>query len=257
MPNRDSGPGGALSPSTYVDEGVLAVWRSSGQFSSLCSGSTPASRCRAQSSNICTGFTDAVSSSSSTSSLSLGTHTEHSDAAQGATGLEVSSDPPGSILSQMLDATDVETRPTTAFELHSSSEIGLDLVAVESFGNQIARGTSTLLVLVEARWATELLDEVVDSGGFPVVSGCLEPETMLVVGPELASAAEARANTAVIATAAGVAKLDAFANGPEASSAVAADLVRALVTARFIDPADVAETIDLLVNGRLAPPSSR
>ena len=38
------------------------------------------------------------------------------------------------------------------------------------------------------------LDEVIDAGGFPIVFGCLEPETMLVVGEPLAAAAEALAS---------------------------------------------------------------
>jgi uncharacterized membrane protein len=179
------------------------------------------------------------------------------------TDLDVSSDPPGSTLWELLDGNGLDAPPTTPLELHSSCETGLDLAAVEGLAYLIEPGTSALLILVETRWATELLDEIVRSGGFPIISGCLEPETMLVVGPALAAAVEARSAVEVTAEAHGVTMLDALACRPDVSSAVAAEVVRALVVARFIDPIDVAATINALADARLvsaldpAPPENR
>jgi hypothetical protein len=143
--------------------------------------------------------------------------------------LDVSSDPPGSTLWQLLNGNGLGTSPPTPLELHSSGEVGLDLAAVESLAYQIEPGTSALLILVETRWATDLLEVVITSGGFPIVSGCLEPETMLVVGPQLATAAEAGETAEVLAAAQGVASLDALGATPEPAATVAADVIRALV----------------------------
>ena len=167
------------------------------------------------------------------------------------TDLDVSSDPPGSTLWQLLGRDALDAPPTTPLELHSSCERGLDLEAVEGLAYLIEPGTSALLILVETRWATDLLDAIVASGGFPIVTGCLEPETMLVVGPALAAAVEARSAMEVTAEADGIAMLDALACAPDVSSAVAAELVRALVVARFIDPGDVSATINALADARI------
>jgi hypothetical protein len=170
--------------------------------------------------------------------------------------LDVSSDPPGATLWQLLEGSDSDTRPPTALDLHTSCEVGLDLAAVESLAYQIEPGTSALLILVEAQWATELRDAVLTAGGFPIVFGCLQPETMLIIGPQLATAAEAVVAAETGATAHGITRLDALSSGPASSSTVAADVLRALVAARFIDPADVDDTIWALADAGLVPPSS-
>jgi hypothetical protein len=113
-----------------------------------------------------------------------------------------------------------------------------------------------LLILVETRWATDLLEVVITSGGFPIVSGCLEPETMLVVGPQLATAAEAGETAEVLAAAQGVASLDALGATPEPAATVAADVIRALVRGCIIDPAEVDDTIGALADAGVVLSSS-
>jgi hypothetical protein len=162
----------------------------------------------------------------------------------------------GTTLWQLLEGNDSDTPPPSSVELHPSGEVGLDLVAVESLAYQIEPGTSALLILLEAQWATELLDTVLTAGGFPIVFGCLQPETMLVIGPQLATAADAVVAAETGATAHGIARLDALSSGPASSSTVAADVVRALVAARFIDPAHLDDTINALADAGLVPSPS-
>ena len=78
---------------------------------------------------------------------------------------------------------------------------------------------------------------------------------MLVVGPPLAAAAEARASAEVIAAAHGVATLDVLATASEPTSIVVADVLRALVVACIIDPADVDDTVSALGDAGLVPSS--
>lgn len=170
--------------------------------------------------------------------------------------LEVTSDPSGATLWQLLEGNDSDTLPPASVELHTSREVGLDLIAVESLAYQIESGTSALLVLAEMQWATELLDEVLTAGGFPIVLGCLQPETMLVIGPQLAAAAETVVDAETRAAAHGIATLDALASGPTASSTVAADVLRTLVATHFIDPTHVDDTINALADAGLVPSPS-
>jgi hypothetical protein len=160
----------------------------------------------------------------------------------------------GSTLWQLLDGNGVATSPTTPLELHSAREVGLDLEAVESLAYRIEPDTTALLMLVETRWATVLLDEVARSGGYPIVFGCLEPETMLVLGPQLAAAAEAYVAADDIATALAVATLDTLARAPEPSSTVAANVIRALVGACIIDPTEVGDSIGALADAGIIAP---
>ena len=98
--------------------------------------------------------------------------------------------------------TTIPMRPSTAtLELLSSREIGLDLEALENFAHYLEPDTTTLLLLLEATWAMTLRDAAVAAGGAPIVFACLEPETMLVIGPQLTLAAEARSRSRAAAVA--------------------------------------------------------
>jgi hypothetical protein len=162
----------------------------------------------------------------------------------------------GTTLWQLLEGNDSDTPPPASVELRPSGEVGLDLVSAEGLAYQIEPGTSALLILVEAQWATELLDAALTAGGFPIAFGCLQPETMLVIGPQLARAAEAVVAAETGAAAHGIARLDALSSGPASSSTVAAEVLRALVAARFIDPAHVDDTVNALADAGLVPSPS-
>lgn len=106
-------------------------------------------------------------------------------------GLNVISTPPGAILRSFFEDPDPNSPALDELEWRSAGEVGLDLEAVEEFADRIAPGTSALLILAEPGWATEFLDVVLPSGGFPLVIGYLEPETMLLIGPQVAEAVRA------------------------------------------------------------------
>ena len=100
-----------------------------------------------------------------------------------------------------------------------------------------------MLMLVEQRWATELLDEALAAGGFPMAFGCLEPETMLVIGPQVASAACAAEEADVAAAARGAAAVDSMASGQAPSSMMAAGIIRALLVAGVIREANIDQVV--------------
>ena len=124
--------------------------------------------------------------------------------------------------------------PTESLELQSAREVGLDLDAVEGLGRLIEPGTCALLVLVELRWASDLLAAVLGSDGFPVISGCLEPETMLVIGLKLAAAVRSVAADERTTALRGAAMLDALASTRMAST-TAADVIQPLIAAGLLE----------------------
>jgi uncharacterized membrane protein len=146
--------------------------------------------------------------------------------------------------------------PSASLELQSSGEVGLDLAAVENLAQLIPPGTSALLILVEPTWVTDLLDAVVTAGGFPIVYGCLEPETMLVTGGSLAAAAGDASARERTAARRGAAMLDALASAQPTPAVVATDVIPALVDARLLDDCDVEDAIGALAAAGLVPVSS-
>ena len=108
-------------------------------------------------------------------------------------------------------------------------------------------------MLVQAKWASDLLDTVLESGGFPLVFGCLERETMLVVGPDLAAtSAAARAAERTTATR-GVAMLEVLATAP-AASPVVTQVIAALLDARLVDECEIDAAAGVLAAAGLIPP---
>jgi hypothetical protein len=160
-----------------------------------------------------------------------------------------------STLWRIFDADDPEPVPPEPLELRTAREVGLDLTAVEGLADLIRPMTCALLVLVELTWPTGLLDAVVVSDGFPIVSGRLEPETMLVLGPRLAAAARATYADERDAALRGAAMLDALATTRIASTTTA-DVIRPLVAAGLLDDCDVEDAIGALADAGLVPRSS-
>ena len=160
-----------------------------------------------------------------------------------------------STLWPLFDGDDPASLANEALELHSAREVGLDLEAVEGLAHLIEPGTCALLVLVELRWAADLLEAVLVSNGLPIVSGCLEPETMLVIGSKLAVAVRAAQADERTTALRGAAMLDALASTPIAST-TAADVIQPLVAAGLLDDGDVEEAIAALAAAGLVPPGS-
>ena len=122
---------------------------------------------------------------------------------------------------------------------------------VENFADRIAPGTSALLLLAEPTWATEVVDVVLPSGGFPLAFGCLEPETMLVIGPQVAAAAREAEAVDLAAAASGSATLRAMASARVPSSVMAAGIIRTLVVAGVIRQADIDHVVNSLAEAEL------
>lgn len=154
----------------------------------------------------------------------------------------------GSTLWQLLEGDETEAVLAVPLELSSAAEVGLDLTAAEQVAGLIEPGTSALLMLVEPTWVTDVLEAAAGSGGVPLVFGCLEPETMLLIGPHLASAGAAERAAERTASARGERMLDALA-----SSTIAADVVSALVEAQLLDSSDVEEAIKALAAVAIIP----
>jgi uncharacterized membrane protein len=151
--------------------------------------------------------------------------------------------------------TDPGHPPTDPLELQSAREVGLDLDSVEGLERLIGPGTCALLVLVELRWASDLLAAVLGSDGFPVLSGRLEPETMLVIGLKLAAAARSVSADERTTALRGAAMLDALASTRMAST-TAADVIQPLIAAGLLNDGDIEDAIGALAHAGLVPRSS-
>ena len=114
------------------------------------------------------------------------------------------------------------------------------------------------MLLVEATWVNDLLNVAVESGGYPVAYGCMEPETALVFGAHLAAAAESIASVERAKADRARVALDTLAReGPVWSSA--ADFLTTLVTSGVLEVAAVEDAIaalprkSLIATTRAAP----
>ena len=135
----------------------------------------------------------------------------------------------------------------------TSWEVGLDLDWIERLALLIEPGTSALLMLVQAKWATDLVAAVLQSGGVPIVFGCLERETMLVVGPDLAASSVATRAAERAAAMRGVAMLEALERAQPASK-FPTKVIAALVGAHLLDECEVEAAVGALAaNGLVAP----
>jgi hypothetical protein len=123
------------------------------------------------------------------------------------------------------------------------SLMGVTPADIERMGEDLAPGTGALIMLIEHRWAAGLRDAVADAGGRMVAQGFLTPDGLMLLGAELAAAADAidAIETAVeleaIATVRSVEALAAIEVAAEVEAAVAAHVVLTLVEAGFIEQA--------------------
>jgi len=169
-------------------------------------------------------------------------------------GGDAGSGPSESALWQLLEGNDVESLLAVSLELRSACEVGIDLEGIEGIEDLIQPGTSALLMLAEPIWVGDLLDEVLTSGGHPIVLGYLQPETMLVLGPKLASAASVARVPERTAAIRGAAMLDALRT-EKPTMRITAQVITALVDAHLLHESDVDEAIDALAAAGLLPRS--
>ncbi|MGZ4704440.1 MAG: hypothetical protein ACXWCM_06180, partial [Acidimicrobiales bacterium] len=121
--------------------------------------------------------------------------------------------------------------------MHDMSwETGIDIDTAEGIARLIEPGTSALLLLLEAKWAADLLGVARRSSGFPLLFGSLEREAMFLVGPRLVSAAEAVASSEGAIAARAAAMLEALAT--EGPATTAGQVLAALLSARVLSGRD-------------------
>ena len=162
--------------------------------------------------------------------------------------------PDGTVLWQLLKGDSSYESARAPLEFRGVGEIGLDLVAVEQLQYRIEPETAALFVLVEATWPTELIDPAIAAGGFPLLCGFLEPETMFVAGPEVARAVEVADAVFNATKARAETRVDALVRrGPPS---VALRALRTLVDANVVDWRDLDHAIDALVGAGLVKHAS-
>jgi uncharacterized membrane protein len=155
-----------------------------------------------------------------------------------------------SVLWRLLAEDDSEQLPAGSLDAHRAGDVGLDLTAVEGLAHSIEPGTSALLMLVETLWERDVLDAVLTADGFPIVFGRLEPETMLVIGADLGSAARVARVAERVSADRGAATLDAL-DIAETKATLAA-----LLNARLIVACDVEDALDALAAAGVVPLAS-
>jgi uncharacterized membrane protein len=72
-----------------------------------------------------------------------------------------------------------------------SREIGLDSDDMDEIADRIPRGTSVAFILLEHLWAIGLKESLRNTHGAVIASGWLTPATLIALGEEAATAAEA------------------------------------------------------------------
>lgn len=139
-------------------------------------------------------------------------------------------------------------------EITDASASGVSVADIRRIGRDLAPGTAAALLLLEHRWAVGLRDALRDAGGFPVAQGFLTLEGLVLIGAELAAAAEAVAALEIadaLEAEALLRSLEALAiveTASEVEATVAARTVRGLVEAGFIEQADAADAVAVLVS---------
>jgi hypothetical protein len=131
----------------------------------------------------------------------------------------------------------------------ASHSIGLDYKGIRQVVTKLPPGEAFGVLMFEHTWAISLRDAIRRAGGVPLAQGFLTPETLMMVGTELRTMAEAEQVIEVAEIIKSAAILDTLATLKEAEAiktAIAADVVRTLAIAEVIEEAAVKEAIDAL-----------
>jgi uncharacterized membrane protein len=129
------------------------------------------------------------------------------------------------------------------------TEAGLTSEEVRRVAATLEPGTAAALLLVEHRWAARLAAAVRDAGGRLVAQGFLTPDARVVLGEELAAAAEAEAALEVAEAVRGAALVEALRDLDEVET------VRALVAAGVLEDTAALEGVEALVAAGLIDPA--
>jgi uncharacterized membrane protein len=117
----------------------------------------------------------------------------HKDAETGdLVALNVQGEDLGAIVGQLLGF-DFEggERPPAPPDSEGGNAFGLSSEQIEEIAALLEPGNSAGFMLIEHVWARDLKRAIRDAGGVPIGEGFLTPETIALVGGELAAMAEA------------------------------------------------------------------
>jgi len=146
---------------------------------------------------------------------------------------------------------------SAAGEVGDSSPMGVTPADIERIGDDLAPGTGALIMLIEHQWAAGLRDAVASAGGRMIAQGFLTPDGVMLLGAELAAAAEAidAIETAVeleaIATVRSVEALASIEIANEVEAAVAAHVILTLVEAGYIEQAAADQAAAAVIDAAL------
>jgi uncharacterized membrane protein len=160
----------------------------------------------------------------------------------------------GNVVSKLLGAPEMEKDDVNAEAIErtlaaASHSIGLDYQGINKVVENLPPGKAFGVLMFEHTWAIPLRDAIRRAGGIPLAQGFMTPETLVMVGEELRTIAEAERAIEVSEIIKNVAILDTLATLEEAEAiktAIAADVVRTLAIAEIIEEAAVEEAIQTL-----------
>jgi uncharacterized membrane protein len=160
----------------------------------------------------------------------------------------------GQVIGKLLGVGKVEMSEMAADAIEAtlaaaSHSIGLDYKGIRQVVTKLPPGEAFGVLMFEHTWAISLRDAIRRAGGVPLAQGFLTPETLMMVGTELRTMAEAEQVIEVAEIIKSAAILDTLATLKEAEAiktAIAADVVRTLAIAEVIEEAAVKEAIDAL-----------
>ena len=171
----------------------------------------------------------------------------------GELGIEGGDEALGTMLGALMGFSFEDDPASPPAEITEASAIGVSVEDIRRIGRDLTPGTAAALFLLEHQWAAGLRDALRDAGGFPVAQGFLTLEGLVLIGAELAATADAIAALEVAdaleaeALIRSLEMLTAIEMADELEAAVAAQAVRGLVDAGFIEQADAADAVAALV----------
>ena len=160
----------------------------------------------------------------------------------------------GNVVRKLLGAPELEKDEVDAEAIErtlaaASHSIGLDYQGINKVVENLPPGKAFGVLMFEHTWAIPLRDAIRRAGGIPLAQGFMTPETLVMVGEELKTIAEAERAIEVSQIIKNVAILDTLATLEEAEAiktAIAADVVRTLAIAEVIEETAVEEAIEAL-----------
>ena len=171
----------------------------------------------------------------------------------GELGIEGGDEALGTMLGALMGFSFEDDPVSPPAEITEASAIGVSVEDIRRIGRDLTPGTAAALFLLEHQWAAGLRDALRDAGGFPVAQGFLTLEGLVLIGAELAATADAIAALEVAdaleaeALIRSLEMLTAIEMADDLEAAVAAQAVRGLVDAGFIEQADAADAVAALV----------